>query len=221
MLCSAQYLKKLCEECRNSVSPCLHAFELFFKKKEAIISVCNCCCDNQYGCAKRFLNKHTPLSLSFFLSLFLFVRAATAHLPFGLGLYCLTFFYLPSLFPPPLPPVFCAPVSADLVPSRPNACLPACLPTCLPACQRVQKAAKIKKKAVCNKRNKKKDPLATLLPLSPFMFLLHICLSVYPLPFVSQTLECSCTEFSKSVSGLSLSFCLRKKKSVSVSAEIL
>lgn len=170
---------------------------------------------------KRFLNKHTPLSLSFFLSLFLFVRAATAHLPFGLGLYCLTFFYLPSLFPPPLPPVFCAPVSADLVPSRPNACLPACLPTCLPACQRVQKAAKIKKKAVCNKRNKKKDPLATLLPLSPFMFLLHICLSVYPLPFVSQTLECSCTEFSKSVSGLSPSFCLRKKKSVSVSAEIL
>lgn len=95
------------------------------------------------------------------------------------------------------------------------ACLPAYLPACLPACQRVQKAAKIKKKAVCNKRNKKKDPLATLLPLSPFIFLLHICLFVYPLPFVSQTLECSCTEFSKSVSGLSLSFCLRKKKSVS------
>lgn len=110
-----------------------HAFCFVFLK-EAIITICNCCCDNQYGCAKRFLNKHTPpLSLSFFLSLFLFVRAATAHLPFGLGLYCLTFFYLPSLFPPPLPPVFCAPVSADLVLSRPNACLPACLPTCLPA----------------------------------------------------------------------------------------
>lgn len=115
---------------KNAGTVSVHVYTLFVCFfKEAIITICNCCCDNQYGCAKRFLNKHTPpLSLSFFLSLFLFVRAATAHLPFGLGLYCLTFFYLPSLFPPPLPPVFCAPVSADLVPSRPNACLPACLP---------------------------------------------------------------------------------------------
>lgn len=88
------------------------------------------------------------------------------------GFYCLPFFYSPSLFPPPPPPLppsccFCAPASADLVPSQR-------LPARPPAGQRVQKAAKIKKKAVCNKQG----TIKTLWPLflhSHLFVFSHFC----------------------------------------------
>lgn len=79
--------------------------------------------------------------------------------------YCLPSFYSPSLFPPPLPPfVFRAPVPT---PARPS-----------PAGQRVQKAAKIKKKAVCNKQGK-------ITVLWPLFLHSHLYLFIYLICFPS------------------------------------
>lgn len=159
-----------------SLHVCTLLFALFLREK-AIIHLCNCCfwfvSDNQRGCANAVSNTQshpqTKLSLSpsllLSVSLFLSLRAAMAHLPFGFGLYCLTsFFYLLNFlllsllfFVLPYPPTL----------SRPNACPP--------AGQRVQKAAKIKKKAVCNKQSnmKRLQPLPSTLT---YAFSFHLCL---------------------------------------------
>lgn len=106
------------------MSSCLHVFDLLFKREKAIISLCNCCFDLYLitNTAVQTLSPQTPtcLSSSVFLSLYLLLRAAIAQLLFGSGVYCplLTFTYLPSLFPPPPPLVYRAPVSADLVLSQ-------------------------------------------------------------------------------------------------------
>lgn len=119
------------------------------RREKAIISVCDCCCDSYLTTnrAVRALNQmHTPKWSASESS------SSTPSVWFGV---VLSFFYSPSLFPPCS--VFCAPVFADPVPSQ------------RPPNQRVQKAAKIKKKAVCNKsKTKKRKTLWP--PSSHFLF---------------------------------------------------
>lgn len=84
---------------------------------------------------------------------------------FGPLLSFLLFFYRPSLCPPSFPPVLCWPCP---VPTP---------PACRPAFQRVQKAAKIKKKAVCNEQSKRKRLRPRSFHFLTFL-LSHLCSSV-------------------------------------------
>lgn len=122
------------------------------------------------------MQSHTSLSLFFCFSVTLSVSESSDSTPavwFGAllsYLHLFTFFISsssPSCF-------FVLPYPLTL--SCPNACLP----SCLPACQRVQKAAKIKKKAVCNKQSKMETlkPLSLLSHLFFFVSLVPVSVSV-------------------------------------------
>lgn len=102
---------------------CLPTFDFVFGGKKAIITVCNCCWDfylttNRAVRAQYQMHTHThsdDLSVSESSS------SSTPSVWFGI---VLSFFYLPSLFPPPLPAlVFVLPYLLTL--SCPNARPPA------------------------------------------------------------------------------------------------
>lgn len=183
-----------------------HIYSLFIpvglwlhKEKQLLASVIDVFIGSDYPCccASYLLNTHTQKKNLKSTALKHTSYVFFCHPPCLLDCWVLGFvvlppFYLPSLCPPPLPPVFCAPVSADFVPSQR---LPSCLPT-----REYRRLPKSRKRR-CVTSGHAPSTLT-------FSFSSHFCLSVCPL---LPPLPSVCLGLQSGVTDFNICFCLWKK----------